>query len=337
MSIEQQGNPLTFVAFFTEARTGRTGLTVTTDVFRNGTQIITAASATAIGGGAYSYTLASGDVTAEGLYLAVFKTATATVDQQHIPSLWTVGTAGIENLNAAVNTRLATAGYTAPTTAPTVAAIRVEMDLNSTRLANLDVTVGSRLASTAYTAPTTPPTSAAIAGTVWDRQLSLHTTAGSAGAAVAALAADNLHNPVPGPYAVGTAGHALGRVGVTRVNTSSVSAVGMILNAAIVAGDTVPILLQITDTRVTTLDGATIRYQFGVSSTMPPLVSKVAPVGIAVVSSPGTTIRITLLPVDTQTLHGNYYHEVEVTTASGVVATVAKGTLTIDRGLIAAP
>ena len=37
--------------------------------------------------------------------------------------------------------------------APTVSAIRAEMDANSTKLANLDATVSSRLASSAYTAP----------------------------------------------------------------------------------------------------------------------------------------------------------------------------------------
>jgi hypothetical protein len=56
-------------------------------------------------------------------------------------------------LDVAVSTRLATAGYTAPTTPPTVAAIRAEMDTNSTKLANLDATVSSRLASAGYTAP----------------------------------------------------------------------------------------------------------------------------------------------------------------------------------------
>jgi len=105
MSIEQQGNALTFLAFYVETKLGKTGLTVTVDVYRNGTEIVTAASATAVGDGLYSYTLASGSVNAEGLYAAVFKTATATVDQQHLPSLWIVGTGGIENLDAAVSTR----------------------------------------------------------------------------------------------------------------------------------------------------------------------------------------------------------------------------------------
>jgi hypothetical protein len=89
----------------------------------------------------------------------------------------------IDNLDATVSSRLATAGYTAPpsvaairgeidtnstkldaaistrmatftyTTPPSAAAIRAEMDLNSTKLANLDAAVSSRLAATAYTEP----------------------------------------------------------------------------------------------------------------------------------------------------------------------------------------
>jgi hypothetical protein len=58
--------------------------------------------------------------------------------------------AKLDNLDVAVSTRLATAGYTVP---PTVAAIRTEMDTNSTKLANLDAAVSTRLASAGYTAP----------------------------------------------------------------------------------------------------------------------------------------------------------------------------------------
>lgn len=53
----------------------------------------------------------------------------------------------LDNLDAAVSTRLATAGYTAP---PSAAAVRTEIDANSTKL---DVAVGTRLAAGDYTAP----------------------------------------------------------------------------------------------------------------------------------------------------------------------------------------
>ena len=72
----------------------------------------------------------------------------------------------LARVDVATSTRLATSGYTAPSAAPTVAAIRQEMDSNSTKLANLDATVSSRLATSGYTAPTTPPTAAANATAV---------------------------------------------------------------------------------------------------------------------------------------------------------------------------
>jgi hypothetical protein len=91
--ITQQGNALTFYAFYTESKLGKTGLTVTLDLYEATTAspIVTAGSATELAGGLYYYTLASGSVDANGAYIAVFKTATDTVDQQHIPALWSVG------------------------------------------------------------------------------------------------------------------------------------------------------------------------------------------------------------------------------------------------------
>jgi hypothetical protein len=87
---------------YVESKVGKTGLTVTVDVYRAGTEIVTAASAVEVGDGLYKYELASGSVTVVGEYVAVFKTATATVDQQHIPALWIVGRAGIENLDSSI-------------------------------------------------------------------------------------------------------------------------------------------------------------------------------------------------------------------------------------------
>ena len=54
-------------------------------------------------------------------------------------------------------------GVSLATPPPTAVQIRTEMDSNSTKLANLDTTVSSRLATNGYTAPTTPPTVAQIA------------------------------------------------------------------------------------------------------------------------------------------------------------------------------
>lgn len=106
--IEQIGNTLAFYGFFVASGVGATGLTVTIDVYRNGTQIVTGGSATEVGGGLYRYTLAAASVTVEGEYAAIFKT-TGTADQKHIPALWTVGHAGLEDLDATISSR-ATAG-----------------------------------------------------------------------------------------------------------------------------------------------------------------------------------------------------------------------------------
>ena len=66
-----------------------------------------------------------------------------------------------------ISSRLAAADYTAPSAAPTVTAIRQELDSNSTKLANLDATVSSRLASSAYSAaPTTAQIATAVEGSL---------------------------------------------------------------------------------------------------------------------------------------------------------------------------
>jgi hypothetical protein len=105
--LEQLGNALRFFAFFTASRIGKTGLSdVTVDVFNPaGTKIVTAATVTGelTGSGVYYYDLASGSVSAKGEYLAIFKTADATVDAKHMPSLWVVNRAGIENLDAPIS------------------------------------------------------------------------------------------------------------------------------------------------------------------------------------------------------------------------------------------
>jgi hypothetical protein len=199
--LEQVSTSVKFLAFYTASKQGKTGLTVTIDIYNpSGTQIVTAGSATALGGGLYSYTLST-DNSSEGEYAAIFKTTDSTVDSQHIPSLWVLGRAGVENLDATTSSRLASSGYTAPANSdisaiksktdnlpsdpadqslvesaitalsiPTVVQIRSELDSNSTKLANLDATVSSRLAPsgtlatvTTLTNAPTVPTAAAIA------------------------------------------------------------------------------------------------------------------------------------------------------------------------------
>lgn len=67
------------------------------------------------------------------------------------------------------------------------------------------------------------PTAAAVADAVWDELLASHQTEGSAGHYLtdAGSAADPLMNTVPGSYAAGTAGNALGRIGSGQITTVS--------------------------------------------------------------------------------------------------------------------
>ncbi|MFZ9960269.1 MAG: hypothetical protein ACO3GP_07745, partial [Candidatus Limnocylindrus sp.] len=160
--LEQVSTSVKFLAFYTASKQGKTGLTVTVDLYDpSGTQIVTGGSATAVGGGLYSYTLSSNNST-EGEYAAIFKTTDSTVDSQHIPSLWVLGRAGVENLDAATSTRLPSSSYTA---APSVTAIRTEMDSNSTKLANLDATISSRSTLTTGDLPSVP-SAASVASAV---------------------------------------------------------------------------------------------------------------------------------------------------------------------------
>lgn len=89
--MRQTGRDLEFSAFYTESKTGKTGLTVTVDVYNpSGTKVVTGASASAIGGGLYKYTLAGASNTESGIWKALFHTETGTVDQQDIPACWEV-------------------------------------------------------------------------------------------------------------------------------------------------------------------------------------------------------------------------------------------------------
>lgn len=173
--IEQVGVGVAFYAHFVASKTGKTGLTVTVDVWRIteagvATEVVSGGSATEIGDGLYRYGLSAVSVSDAGEYVAVFKTSDSTVDAQHIPAIWAVGRAGVENLDATVSTRLPTASYTAAPSAGTVAdAILDDEEVSA------GVTVRQALAA-----------------------------AGSA--------ADPLLNVVPGSYANGSAGAALGKV-----------------------------------------------------------------------------------------------------------------------------
>lgn len=118
MPLEQLSNNLDFFCFYVASKQAVTGLTVTVDVWKHLTstntssQIVTAGSATEVGGGLYRYQLSSASVTGEGEYICIFKTTSTTPDQQHIPSIWCIQKAGSEYLDAAVTTRASATDYT---------------------------------------------------------------------------------------------------------------------------------------------------------------------------------------------------------------------------------
>ncbi len=102
---ENQGNSVIFYSHYTEGGLGKTGLTVTVDVYeviRDGTAtlIINDGACTEIGAGLYRYLLASASVDAAAEYVGVFHTATDTVDAQDLPALWVIDRAGLEKLDS---------------------------------------------------------------------------------------------------------------------------------------------------------------------------------------------------------------------------------------------
>ncbi len=309
--LEQLNNSVKFVAFFVASKVGKTLLTPTVDVYNPaGTKIVTDGTTTEIGGGLYSYTLASASVTTEGEYLAVFKTTDTTVEQQHLPALWIVGRAGIEDLDAAISSRLAAAGYTSPDNV-SIAAI----------LAKTDVATSTRLAAASYTAP---PSAAVIADAVYDEVLAgQHDIAGSAGKLLqtAGTVADPLLNTVPGAYASGTAGAALGRIGSGQISTTSIVAgngditihIGDDYNSADGRA------IDWTDTNVSwpDLTGASIKAKIAGASVTG---------SVVVASGAGKKVRIEPTAAQTATMKpGQWPFDVQATLTNGRIVTLLSG------------
>jgi len=182
--LEQVGNSVTFYAFYVASKVGKTGLTVTVDVWEvttggTATEVAAGASATEIGDGLYRYILAGGTVDAEGEYLAVFKTSDATVDQQHIPALWVAGRLAAKIPTALVGGRM-------------------------------DSSVGAMAANVMTAAALATDAVTEIAAGVWDRLTSALTVVGSIGklivdrldAAISSRAGSGTSVSVTSPVAV---------------------------------------------------------------------------------------------------------------------------------------
>lgn len=85
-----------FYGFFVASKLGKTGLTVTVDVYGESGILVSGASATEIAGGLYKYAYTPASA---GNYIAIFKTADTSVDQQEIPSLWVIEPEWVETID----------------------------------------------------------------------------------------------------------------------------------------------------------------------------------------------------------------------------------------------
>jgi hypothetical protein len=309
MPLEQLSNNLDFFSFFVASKLGTTGLTVTVDVWKHLTstnassQIITAGSATEVGGGLYRYQLSSASVTGEGEYICIFKTTSTTPDQQHIPSIWCVQKAGSEYLDAAVTSRANATDYTTTragyldrldatitsrqaTGNVTVAGYASGQDpatlvwAASTRTLSgfgFSVTVGTNNDKTGYALAVTPPT----AQQIWDTLTSALSTAGSVGKRIA----DNLDATVSSrlptsSYSAPSSITSL-QADVTSIKstvttnldvpTSSRQASGNVTIAGYAAGQDPVTLTGVTTTRAAKLDNldATVSSRLPTSSYVP--------------------------------------------------------------------
>jgi len=88
--ISKQGKALVFYAFFTKDGVGVSALTVTADIFRAGSKIVTAAACIEISDGLYQYTLVDTSNNSPGEYIGLFK-CSGDVDNAQLPAAWTVG------------------------------------------------------------------------------------------------------------------------------------------------------------------------------------------------------------------------------------------------------
>jgi hypothetical protein len=268
-------------------------------------------------------------------------------------ALTTVGSIGkwiTDKLDVAVSTRNST-------TPPTVAAIRAEIDSNSTKLDvavstrasatdyttaraakldNLDATVSSRLAAVDYNPSGSAPTVEEITGAVWSEPIPGSYTSSQAGGKLNALgnAADPLLNVVPGGYASGTAGYALGRLVAASISiTAPVLSSG---NVEIRRGDSYfsadgrALVWTLTGLPTINLTGAITTFKAKNTSSIITKTSSDTP-GIRAVFSSGTlTLTLELAATDTGTLNAaTYDFDIQTQFSNGHVDTWVMGKMVV--------
>lgn len=102
--IQQSGQGITFIFYYTSGGQGKTGLSPTVNVYNPaGSKVVDAGSATEIGDGLYKYDYTN--PSSAGVYLGVAKTNDSSVDQKELVSAWTVGMPWVQHMDADVSSR----------------------------------------------------------------------------------------------------------------------------------------------------------------------------------------------------------------------------------------
>ena len=102
-------------------------------------------------------------------------------------------------------------------------------------------------------------------------------------------------------------------------------------------GDSKDLVVTVSDAAGQPVDltGASIKWRAApaVDSAVA-TISKATGSGIVITDAVAGEFTVSLVPADTQTLDGEFYHEAQVTDAAGAVSTVLSGHLTILPALI---
>lgn len=168
------------------------------------------------------------------------------------------------------------------------------------------------------------PSAASVADAVWDELLADHEIAQSAGAYLAASGAssDPLLNTVPGSYASGTAGAALGRIGSGQITT--VSPVAQSGDVETIMGDD----YSNTDSRALDWTDTSASWPTLTSAAIVVTILDVASFNGSVVTATGDSKKVRLELADTQTDDipaGWHQFQVVATLASGNIVTLVEG------------
>lgn len=102
-------------------------------------------------------------------------------------------------------------------------------------------------------------------------------------------------------------------------------------------GDDKSLVVDVTDANGDTvaITSATIAWKAAKNFDATAVISKSTSSGISITSGSGGIFTITLDDTDTADLTpGDYMHEAQVTFSNGKVATVLRGVMTLERGLV---